>query len=255
MNQHFYISKENKQELGLFGDTICIISNAILTSKKLREPVHLYSENLPWDGWPKRWYEFLELAIDGEGVILESNCKIPSEAQRITSELKILENKESPYFKINWDIVNERAVPPKEIDYSNYICWSRRPRRMESLPKFIKNKYKKYKFINLADDRGRNVHGLQRKFNLYTTIWMMNACHRYIGIDSGGIHLAGCALPSSKISIIPDPSMYRYGRVPNWNGIFYDAMGYRVELPLLDQDYHYGFLQKAPLPDKVHHQW
>jgi hypothetical protein len=180
-----------------------------------------------------------------------TDCEIPNDAVRISSPLEPLENKESPYFKVNWDIVNQRAAPPREIDdYSNYICWARRPRRLEYLPKFIEEKYKKYKFINLADDRGRNVHGLQRKFNIYTSIWIMNACSRYIGIDSGGTHLAGCVLPPSKISIIPDPSMYRYGRTPNWQGVFYDKMGYRIELPVLDQDQHYNFLQKDPLPIK-----
>ena len=247
MEKSFYISKNDKQELGLFGDTICLISNAILASKKYNQPVCVYSENLSWNGWPERWYQFLEIAVGGENVILKKDTPIPNDAKRITSQLKVLEGGDSPYFKVKWDIVNDGASAPKDIDYSNTICWSRRYRRMESLPNHIKNKYKDSDFLNLADDRGKNVHGLQRKYNFYTTMWMMNACKRYIGIDSGGIHLAGCVSLPSKISIIPDPSMYRYGWEPNWQGVFYDQMGYRIELPLLNQD-RYKFLQDGPLP-------
>lgn len=244
MSKSYYITKEDNQEIGLFGDSICIISNAILESKKYDQPVDIYSEKLSWEGWPIRWTQFLEVALGGDRITLKKDAPIPSNATRITSQLK---PQESPYFKINWDIVNERAQPPENIEYAKTICWSRRYRRMENLPDHILNKYKGNDFLNLADDRGKNVHGLQRKYNFYTTMYIMKRCKRYIGIDSGGIHLAGCVLPPSKISIIPDPSMYRYGWQPNWQGLFYDQMGYRVELPLLNQDHHYKFLQNPPL--------
>lgn len=240
MQESFYIPKRCEEEIGLFGDTICIISKLLQNNST----VNLYSESKSVrNGWPNRWHEFLELAVNGEKVKLKTETEIPEEALEVSSELSVLGDGSSPYFKINWDLVNSKAKPLLD-DYSGHISWSRRPRRLEYLPPFIIEKYKDYNFINLADDRGRNVHGKQRKYDIYTCIWIMNKSHRYIGIDSGGIHLAGCVLPPSKISVIPDPSMYRFDKLPNWQGLFYDKLGYEVELPVLDQDTHYRFLQR-----------
>ena len=47
----------------------------------------------------------------------------------------------------------------------------------------IIEKYKDYNFINLADDRGRNVHGKQRKYDIYTCIWMQVMVGNRVDLD------------------------------------------------------------------------
>tara|TARA_B100000085_G_scaffold63440_1_gene56265 strand:+ start:2961 stop:3719 length:759 start_codon:yes stop_codon:yes gene_type:complete len=194
------------------GDSIIFLSKVL--NKFPCKHLHLYQKNSIVD-WHPRFLEILKYAKDGERVTLHKVGERPKGKADYTFSDHFNPYAEFDYLKMDMSKVPYNQNVIDKINFKKTICWSARygmrirggggkitdkkewQRQFVNVPESVKEKYPDFNFINLGmplpiqyDLHGKPELAGAEEYDLATSIWIIKKSYKYLGIDSGGTHLA-----------------------------------------------------------------
>jgi hypothetical protein len=204
------------RSLKALGDCVMIISRIL--SIPCGE-IHLYQRNKR-GVWQEQFLDLLKIMKGSERVTIHKVGEMPTDDFiNITGEPSQFNfpNQKHPdtyYSKIDFNKVPYNSKVLDSIDFNKTICWSARygmrkrnsggkitpkedwENQFAKVPECVLNKYPDYNYINLGMSLPIN-YDLNAKdplkpgqYDINTSAWVMKKSYKYVGIDSGGTHLA-----------------------------------------------------------------
>ena len=191
------------------GDSIIFLSKVL--NKFPCKNLHLYQRN-PSVDWHPRFLEILKYAKGGQRVTLHKVGERPKAKADYT-----LSNHFAPYAEFDYLKMDMNKVPYNQdiidkINFKKTICWSARygmrhrfkvtkksdwKNQFTKIPDSVKKAYPDYNFINLGmplpiqyDLHGKPELAGAEKYDLATSMWIIKKSYKFLGIVSGGTHLA-----------------------------------------------------------------